>query len=58
VIDSIDDTLGLIMELKAKGYNDSDIVYINYEDGKHDVPTWGRAMPDFLIWAFGKAVSY
>lgn len=55
VIDSIDDTLGLIMELKAKGYTDSDIVYINYEDGKHDVPTWGRAMPAFLVWAFGKS---
>lgn len=48
IIDSIDDTLGLIEELKAKGYPDEDIQYINYEDGRHDVDTWARAMPDFL----------
>lgn len=53
VIDSIDDTLGLIEELEKKGYErDKDIVYTNYEDGKHDVGTWGRAMPVFLQWAF------
>ena len=52
VIDSIDDTLGLIEELKKKGYSDHDISYINYEDGKHDVETWGKAMPKFLLWAF------
>jgi enterochelin esterase family protein len=54
IIDSIDDTLGLIEELQKLGYKDSDICYINFEDGKHDVPTWGRAMPHFLTWAFGK----
>lgn len=52
IIDSIDDTLGLIEELKKLGYTDNDICYINFEDGKHDVPTWGRAMPHFLSWAF------
>jgi enterochelin esterase-like enzyme len=51
IIDSIDDTLGLIEELEKKGYNnEGDIHYINYEDGKHDVKTWGRAMPAFLKW--------
>lgn len=55
IIDSIDDTMGLIEELKQKGYSDSsDILYINYEDGSHDVLTWGRAMPDFLKWGWGK----
>jgi iron(III)-enterobactin esterase len=53
IIDSIDDTLALIEELKGKGYPDEDIVYINFEDGHHDVETWGRAMPGFLKWAFG-----
>ena len=53
IIDSIDDTLALIEELKNLGYTDADICYINYEDGRHDVATWGRAMPHFLMWAFG-----
>ena len=55
IIDSIDDTLGLIEELEKKGYdNENDIHYVNYEDGKHDVRTWGRAMPAFLKWGWGK----
>ncbi len=54
IIDSIDDTLGLIEELEKKGYrNSNEIRYINYEDGKHDVKTWGRAMPAFLKWGWG-----
>jgi enterochelin esterase-like enzyme len=53
IIDSIDDTLALIAELQNKGYqNGTDIQYINYEDGRHDVATWGRALPHFLTWAF------
>ena len=54
IIDSIDDTLGLIDELVKKGYNrEKDIVYLEYEDGKHDIQTWGRAMPEFLRWSYG-----
>ena len=54
IIDSIDDTLGLIEELEKKGYrNSNEIRYINYEDGKHDVKTWGKAMPAFLKWGWG-----
>ncbi len=54
IIDSIDDTLGLIDELEVLGYQQyKDIYYINLEDGKHDVETWGRAFPFFLLWAFG-----
>src|SRR5688572_28434959 len=62
IIDSIDDTVALIEELKKLGYNTKyDIKYINYEDGKYDVETWGKAMPGFLLWGWGtklkKAVS-
>jgi enterochelin esterase-like enzyme len=54
IIDSIDDTLDLIKELETKGYNpEEDIYYLELPDGKHDVPTWGRAMPVFLKWAWG-----
>jgi hypothetical protein len=56
IIDSIDDTLDLIKELVVKGYYEQkDICYVNYDDGRHDIPTWGRAMPAFLLWAFGRA---
>ena len=53
VIDSVDDTLDLIGELKGLGYDESDAIrYLELEDGRHDVPTWGRAFPNFLRWAF------
>lgn len=53
IIDSIDDTLGLIGLLENKGYDRLlDIRYIEIEDGRHDIATWARAMPDFLCWAF------
>jgi iron(III)-enterobactin esterase len=53
IIDSIDDTLALIDELQKHGYNTVyDIRYLNYEDGKHDVATWGKAMPAFLLWGW------
>lgn len=55
VIDSIDDTLDLIKELRKKGYSSEyEVKYINYEEGRHDVQTWGRAMPGFLLWGMGK----
>lgn len=54
IIDSIDDTLDLIKELEAKGYNkETDIAYLELPDGHHDVFTWGRAMPEFLKWGWG-----
>jgi enterochelin esterase-like enzyme len=53
IIDSIDDTLGLMTELERKGYNRaSDMYYLELPDGRHDVATWGKAMPVFLDWAF------
>ena len=55
VIDSIDDTLDLIVELVKKGYRPfHDIDYIEVENGKHNQQTWAKAMPEFLKWAFGK----
>lgn len=55
IIDSIDDTLDMIKELEAKGYNNAeDISYLELKDGHHDVFTWGRAMPEFLKWGWGK----
>ncbi len=54
IIDSIDDALDLIVELKAKGYTDEHINYYELVDGKHDVPTWGKAFPEFLKWGWGK----
>ncbi|MBC7534314.1 MAG: esterase family protein [Ferruginibacter sp.] len=57
VIDSIDDTRSLIEELKIKGYKEpQNISYLELQDGKHDVPTWAKAFPNFLIWGWGKAL--
>ena len=53
VIDSIDDTLDLILELKAKGYTDEHITYHEIDGGKHDVATWAAVFPDFLKWGWG-----
>ncbi len=53
VIDSIDDALDLVVELKAKGYTDEHIHYTELENGKHDVSTWAKALPEFLRWGWG-----
>jgi enterochelin esterase-like enzyme len=54
VIDSIDDTRELIDELVKKGYTyPGAIAYYEIEGGLHDVPTWGKAMPEFLKWGWG-----
>jgi enterochelin esterase-like enzyme len=53
VIDSIDDTLDLIVELVKKGYRPfHDIQYLELPDGEHNLKTWGEALPHFLEWAF------
>ena len=52
IIDAIDDTISLIEELKLKGFAENDIKYVELKDGKHDVPTWARAFPDFLKWGW------
>lgn len=53
IIDSIDDTIDVVKELMKKGFRrPGDICYYEMVGGKHDVPTWGKAMPKFLQWAF------
>ncbi|MFY7900570.1 MAG: alpha/beta hydrolase [Chitinophagaceae bacterium] len=54
IIDSIDDALDLIVELKAKGYTNNHIAYLQLAEGKHDVPTWAVAFPYFLEWGWKK----
>jgi esterase/lipase superfamily enzyme len=53
IIDSIDDTLDLIVELKAKGYTDAHIKYIQLKEGKHNIETWAKALLEFLKWGWG-----
>ena len=53
IIDSVDDTLDVIKELVAKGYDPgNDIFYMEMKEGHHDIATWGKAMPEFLKWAW------
>jgi len=53
IIDSIDDAIDIIKELELKGYTrPADIQYLEMVGGKHDMPTWAKAMPKFLCWAF------
>ncbi|MGV3529228.1 MAG: alpha/beta hydrolase [Flavisolibacter sp.] len=54
VIDSIDDTQDLVKELRQKGYSNGDITYVNYPEGRHDIMSWGKAMPGFLKWGWGE----
>jgi enterochelin esterase-like enzyme len=54
IIDAIDDTTSIIDDLVGKGYNrNSDIKFTEIANGRHDVPTWAKAFPGFLIWAWG-----
>jgi len=55
IIDSIDDTIDLIKELEAKGYKrPEDVQYLEIVGGQHNAGTWAKAMPKFLLWAFGR----
>lgn len=55
IIDSIDDSIDIVKELLAKGYERrSAVAYVEIVGGRHDMPTWGKAMPLFLTWAFGR----
>ncbi len=55
IIDSIDDTVDLIGELELKGFKrPEDIQYLEMFGGSHDMATWAKAMPKFLVWAFGR----
>ena len=53
IIDSIDDTLDIIKELKQKGYDaTNDIFYLEMKEGRHDEKTWAKVFPVFLQWAY------
>ncbi|WP_072053098.1 alpha/beta hydrolase-fold protein [Hymenobacter terrenus] len=55
VIDSIEDCLDLVEELIKSGLDASQALrYVQVEGGHHHPETWGRVMPDFLVWAFGQ----
>lgn len=58
IIDSIEDTLDLIEDLKEKGYKDDQIHYLELQDGEHNVKTWAKALPVFLKWGWGKNVRF
>ncbi|MEO6168526.1 MAG: alpha/beta hydrolase-fold protein [Chitinophagales bacterium] len=54
VIDAIDDTIDMIVELTKKGYRPfKDIEYVEIKGGHHNQKTWAKAMPQFLKWAYG-----
>lgn len=57
IIDAIDDTLDIIKELIQSGCPKENIAYLELDDGKHDVPSWGKAMPVFLNWGWGKKMQ-
>ncbi|MEJ7829976.1 MAG: esterase, partial [Segetibacter sp.] len=54
IIDSVEDAIDLIAALKEKGYTDEKVKYVELKDGTHDVETWARALPKFLVWGWGK----
>jgi enterochelin esterase-like enzyme len=54
VIDSIAETIDLMRDLLAIGYLEGpDMYYLQVPDGKHDVPSWAKAFPEFLLWGWG-----
>ncbi|MGY4383143.1 enterochelin esterase-like enzyme [Pedobacter sp. UYP24] len=58
IIDSIDDTIDIIKELLRKGYKrPNDICYYEMVGGEHNVATWAKALPSFLIWAFSSKLN-
>jgi len=55
IIDSIDDTRDLMAALVARGYDpERDIRYVEIAGGRHEVATWAKVLPEFLLWAYNK----
>ena len=53
IIDSIDDTIDVIKELLKKGYKrPEEVFYYEMVGGEHNVATWSKVLPAFLMWAF------
>jgi enterochelin esterase-like enzyme len=58
IIDAIQDTLELIDELAAVGYERGrDVIYVQVEGGRHNYHTWAHILPQFLEWAFPLLVA-
>jgi pimeloyl-ACP methyl ester carboxylesterase len=58
VIDAIQDTIELLIELAGLGYRpEVDVMFVETPSGRHDYQTWARVLPDFLIWAFSPGSS-
>ncbi len=51
IIDSIEDTLELIDELRTLGYTETDTTYLEVKGGEHNFNTWQAVFKDFLDWA-------
>lgn len=55
VIDAVQDTEELVLELERKGYRRGrDMAHVTVE-GSHDLSTWRRLLPEWLGWAFPAA---
>ena len=52
VIDAVQDTEELVVELERKGYSKGREMVHLIVDGRHDLPTWSRMLPQWLVWAF------
>lgn len=53
-IDAVEDTEDIIAALKNKGYDQKDLHYLLIENGRHDEATWAKAIPEFLLWGWGR----
>jgi enterochelin esterase-like enzyme len=55
MIDVVDDTKDLLQIIENKKVcPPGDIVYVESLNGQHDYASWSKALPEFLLWAFGK----
>lgn len=54
IIDSIEDVTDLINGMKAMGYTNDQIQYVELEDGTHTIESWAKAFPAFLKWGWGR----
>ncbi|MEO8295427.1 MAG: alpha/beta hydrolase-fold protein [Gemmatimonadota bacterium] len=52
VIDAIQDTRELMLELEKKGFEEEKTMQYVEMKGGHNPETWGEALPAFLRWAF------
>lgn len=54
LIDSIGDTLDLILVLQKLGYQlGKDLRYLDLPNARHDMQAWSQSLPDFLQFCFG-----